>query len=660
VARLEGRLGAALAEVAAVQVELDVVRSGRADELAALRAEAEARASLLTARVAELEGELERVRASAAEELAKAWAAERDAAGRAAEALAGAEAGRALAEGTLAEAHAAAERAREEVAAARAGAAASSEALALARAASAAADAALAEARGEVVRVGDELVSVRSALFDAQAEVARLEGELAMARAALAEREAELAEAQATVTALRAEVGSERARADAAEAALAAAGAADAAPGAAPGGRGSLLGRIAALEHGATGDLGARAALQAAAAEAAAREAADAATGRAAPADLDAAARALRARFAEPAPAEGEGPAEDERPAEDEAVPRIDVTPPEREAAPEHDATPPEDELATLEAEATPDAEATPAAATAPSPDPRRSAPAAPEPAAPAPGPAEHVWSALTSVDLGPLTTAAAVSSTAVPRLRAALVAVARDDPYAAARMLLGLVPVQATLLREPLDYDLTISGIGTFAVTVTRTSASVRALGAPRPRRDAAFHLSASAPILLEVLAGAERKLGRFHGSLRIRGRRAPAERLRAVLRDARLSLADAVAAGADLDPDATLRTLAAAIDPAWTKGHRFTVVIRLADVDHGAWRIVVADGARVVVTAAHDEPADATVTATEAAFRAQLLGVPAPDGERPAIRGDRTAVEALRGWADRAAGRAGAPPAD
>ena len=52
------------------------------------------------------------------------------------------------------------------------------------------------------------------------------------------------------------------------------------------------------------------------------------------------------------------------------------------------------------------------------------------------------------------------------PWLRGALVKLAHDDPEAAGRIIAGLLPVQAVIVQGPVDYDLTITEIGTFAVT--------------------------------------------------------------------------------------------------------------------------------------------------------------------------------------------------
>ena len=127
-----------------------------------------------------------------------------------------------------------------------------------------------------------------------------------------------------------------------------------------------------------------------------------------------------------------------------------------------------------------------------------------------------------------------------------------------------------------------------------------------------------------------------------------------RAALAGADLDLAAAVRAGAELDPDLVFRSFAYAIHPAWTRGHRFSVLQELADPGLHNWRITVADGAPVAVDRdASPAGADAVVTLTRAAFTHLLKAEPAPAGERPAIRGDRAAVAVLKAWTDRAQSR-------
>jgi hypothetical protein len=240
------------------------------------------------------------------------------------------------------------------------------------------------------------------------------------------------------------------------------------------------------------------------------------------------------------------------------------------------------------------------------------------------------------------------------PWLRGALVKLAHDDPRAAARLLLGLVPVQRALVTPPLEYDLTIRDSGTFAISIAQQGATAKPLPGPRPRSQAAYHVSADAVTLAELLAGVHKRMGRWFGPIKVRGRRRGAETLRDALVGARLDLAAAARAGAELDPELVFRAFAYAIHPAWTKGHRFTVAQEIADPSPQRWHIVVRDGAPVAVERRAQAP-DAVVTMTRAAYLHLLRGEPAPRGERPAIRGDRAAVALLRAWTERAQGHAG-----
>ena len=148
---------------------------------------------------------------------------------------------------------------------------------------------------------------------------------------------------------------------------------------------------------------------------------------------------------------------------------------------------------------------------------------------------------------------------------------------------------------------------------------------------------------------------MGRWFGPVRVRGPRRAAEQLRAALAGADVGLADAARAGADLDPDLVFRAFAYAIHPAWTKGHRFSVVQEISDPTPRRWRITVADGAPVAVDRRGEgTTADATVLLTRAAFAHLLKGEPIPSGARPTIRGDHAAVATLKAWTDRAQGRA------
>jgi hypothetical protein len=198
----------------------------------------------------------------------------------------------------------------------------------------------------------------------------------------------------------------------------------------------------------------------------------------------------------------------------------------------------------------------------------------------------------------------------------------------------------------------LTVRGVGTFAVFVEDGSARVVRLSRRRPRGEALFHLAGDPIALAELLAGDRRKLGRLRRKARLTGSRKRARELMA-LPGAQLSLAQAVRAGARLEPALVYRALPFAIDPEWTRGHNFTVAQQIVELAPHAWHITVHDGQPLrIVERNSGTEADATVTMSRAAFDRLLRDEPPAHGDHPVVRGDRAAVAALKRWTDRARG--------
>jgi hypothetical protein len=228
------------------------------------------------------------------------------------------------------------------------------------------------------------------------------------------------------------------------------------------------------------------------------------------------------------------------------------------------------------------------------------------------------------------------------PVLRGALVKLARDEPKAAGRLLAGLLPAQGAAFAGPLSYDLTIREVGTYTVDIADGASRVTRVPKPRGRRQAAFHLTADALTLAELLAGADHRIGRFRGPARIRGRRRQHAPLRAALTAAELTLADAARAGATLEPGLAWQALTYAIPPSWTGGLRFVVATTVERAP--TWFLTARDGGGLAAsTAEPPEAPSATVAMSRAAFDRLLRGDAHPPGDRPAVRGDRAAVGAL-----------------
>jgi hypothetical protein len=238
------------------------------------------------------------------------------------------------------------------------------------------------------------------------------------------------------------------------------------------------------------------------------------------------------------------------------------------------------------------------------------------------------------------------------PPLRGAIVKLAHDDPATAGRLLAALLPAQGPLIGAPLAYDVTIGGVGTFAVNVAGRRASVERIDSPRPRRQAAFHLTGDPLTLAELLAGVNHRVRRFRGAVRVRGRRRRLAALRGLTTSAQ-TLAEAARAGAKLEPELVYRALVYAIHPTWTRGHEFTIAQEIVSDPPETWYLTAREGGGLSVSATPPaDPPEATVTMTRTAFDRLLRDEPVPSGERPIVRGDHAAVDLMRAWTLRAQG--------
>ena len=185
---------------------------------------------------------------------------------------------------------------------------------------------------------------------------------------------------------------------------------------------------------------------------------------------------------------------------------------------------------------------------------------------------------------------------------------VAQDDPELAARLILQALPAAAGQISGELDYDLAVEGIGAYRVSVADGRARVEPLADGSPGSDGAdFALLTDARGLAAMAAGASPAWLMLRRQLRIRGKRRRALKLREM--GAEASLAEVVQGGGRVDPDLLYRSLPYAIEPEWTRGHRFVVAYELTGNPSGTWYVEVRDGEPVRVTR---EPPEAPVAAT------------------------------------------------
>src|SRR3954451_12390405 len=234
----------------------------------------------------------------------------------------------------------------------------------------------------------------------------------------------------------------------------------------------------------------------------------------------------------------------------------------------------------------------------------------------------------------------------------------ASADPDLAAKLALMSLPVAARRINGQLTYDLTVQGWGTYRVSKRNGDASVDAQperpDVDRPDPGVDFTMGMDARTLAQMAAGANPARLMLDGRLRIRGKRRRALKLRAMA-EGELDLAEVLRSGADIDPDLLYRSLEYLIDPAWTKGHKFTVVYEL---EGRSWQVEIRDGNRPTVASGPPPgKAEATVKLSMETFNSLLNGKITPT---EAMQKDLTSVDGqiypvtlLGRWMERAQGR-------
>ena len=189
---------------------------------------------------------------------------------------------------------------------------------------------------------------------------------------------------------------------------------------------------------------------------------------------------------------------------------------------------------------------------------------------------------------------------------------IAAGDPALAARLVLMTLPVAAAKIPGELAWVLDVHGLESRKVSVSRGRASVETLDGSTETdgREPDFRLWAEPDTLVELVTGKARPLRlMMSGRLRIRGKRRRALRLRH-MSSGEMTVTDLVKSGAQVDPDVLYRSLPYLIDPAWTKGHSFTVRHVVSGAGGGEWYIQVRDGRPLIVTP--DAPLDVDLAAT------------------------------------------------
>jgi ribonucleoside-diphosphate reductase beta chain len=234
----------------------------------------------------------------------------------------------------------------------------------------------------------------------------------------------------------------------------------------------------------------------------------------------------------------------------------------------------------------------------------------------------------------------------------------AREDPELAARMLISALPAAAVSAPGSLDYRLVLDGVGAYHVAVDGGTARVTEEHPSAPNGHVDFTLETD-PQTFALLAGGANPLRlMLGGRLRLHGKRRRALKLRRMEGD--LTMRDIVRAGVTPDPDLLYRALPYAIDPAWTRGHRFSMqyVIESDDTTPGGeWFLLVDDGSIETAPSAPAEGPDTIVRMSHDTWLALVSGdlIPNEAMRRGLVQvdGRMFPVTLMGRWIERSEGR-------
>jgi hypothetical protein len=240
-------------------------------------------------------------------------------------------------------------------------------------------------------------------------------------------------------------------------------------------------------------------------------------------------------------------------------------------------------------------------------------------------------------------------SGSVSPWLARVFAALAERDAGTAGRLLLALLPAQGLVSPRPLAYDLVLEGLGCVRVSVDRPehAATIELTEAPRPANEVQFALSSDPASLAALLASGSlrRRFGRRR--VRITGDRRAASALLDLVRTP-VTLGDLVGAGVRVDPWLALTIVSMMVDPAWTRGERFSVAFQEPESLSPGPQLHVRDGKRPTVSETRLSVAPETriVCADD-----RLLQVLAGEhGGAVEVRGETRPLALLQRWIERA----------
>ena len=171
-----------------------------------------------------------------------------------------------------------------------------------------------------------------------------------------------------------------------------------------------------------------------------------------------------------------------------------------------------------------------------------------------------------------------------------ALKRMADGDPELAARLMVQSLPVAAADLPKELSYRLEIDGVGAWRVASNGAHAHVTEVAPGGELNGDAFAIETDPRTLAQVAGGANPLAALVGRRLKVRGKRRKALALRRLSQEA--GPRELAQAGLPVDADLLYRSLAYAIDPEWTRGHKFKIAYELVGDGGGTWTVAVDDG--------------------------------------------------------------------
>jgi hypothetical protein len=224
-----------------------------------------------------------------------------------------------------------------------------------------------------------------------------------------------------------------------------------------------------------------------------------------------------------------------------------------------------------------------------------------------------------------------------------------RGEAKLALEIVAELFPLRHLVVNDPMTYSVDIEELGEYLVKLDGEQSSAKKVTSPSLEKAVDFQLKGNLLAVGELAAGSSS--GKKISGLKVRGSRRRARKLlRASV--APVVLGDIARAGQAIWPGLLLASIAAAIDPEWTKGHRFVVAFRATGESGMTVCLRVDDGQPIEILRPYHGEVTAAISLSDLALTCLLARAPLPDGETPLLEGDSSALERLVRWSDRVQG--------